>query len=93
MNIDQAMHIAKKNNPELHPISCVESRDWFKFAMANGKGQAIGNSCTYAVNKKDGRSGWKLAIGNSEFKGDPDIKYYLSLKNKDFRQEKGDSNE
>ena len=79
MTLEEAIAIARKKNPELVPISGAECKNWFKFAMANKKGEAIGNSCTYAVDKKTGECGWKSLFSDKKFVKDPIVKLYRKL--------------
>lgn len=79
MKLEEAIALAKKKNPELTPISGMECKNWFKFAMVNKKGEAIGNGCTYAVNKNTGECGWKSLFADKKFINDPMIKLHRSL--------------
>lgn len=79
MTLEEAIAIAKKKDPNLIPISGVECKNWFKFSMATKKREAIGNGCTYAVNKKTGECGWKSLFVDEEFMNDPMIKIHETL--------------
>lgn len=80
MTLNEAIALAKKKNPDLVPISGMECKNWFKFSMVSKKRrEAIGNGCTYAVNKRTGECGWKSIFGDKEFVEDPIVKIFRTI--------------
>lgn len=79
MTLQEAIAIARKKDPDLVPISGAECKNWFKFSMVTRKGEAIGNGCTYAVNKKTGECGWKSLFADMKFVRDPIIKLHRTI--------------
>lgn len=76
MTIETAISIAKKKDPTLKPLTCTETKKWFKFLMGDSNGEALANGCTYAVNKETGECGWKSCFTDNNFIWDPLVKIY-----------------
>lgn len=76
MNINEAIRLARKKDPNLTPLMCMETKNWFKISMGNKSGEAIGNGCTYAVDKKTGECGWKSMFADEDFFNDQLVRIY-----------------
>ena len=76
VTINDAIALAAKNDPDLIPHMCTEYDELFCFFMANKKNEAIGNGCTYVVNKNTGECGWKSMFADKAFRNAIPIKIY-----------------